>query len=147
MNSKVGGIIVSAIIIVIFVGLFGVDFEERKTDDVFHVTLANPTMYENGVFVDSFEIEEGDYYFDFIPNGDSPQTLTIILQGVDYYFMEVFELEGVLHSTGISEYYTWRYHGDNDSGIKITYFQELQITIDPNGNYNGPVSIILKKES
>jgi len=138
--------IAAVVVIVIFVSLFGVNFEERKIDDVFHVTLANPTMYENGVFADSFEIGEGSYYFDFIPNGDSPQTLTIILQGPDYYFMEVFELEGTLHSTGISEYYTWRYSGD-DSRIEIPYFQELQITIDPNGNYDGPVSIMLKKVS
>ncbi len=147
MNVKVGGIIVAAIIIVFFIGLFGVKFEERKTDDVFHVTLADPAMYENGVFIDSFEIEGGSYYFDFIPNGDSPQTLTIILQGADYYFMEVFELEGILHSTSISEYYTWRYNGDGDSEIMIPFFQELQITIDPNGDYDGPVSIILKKVS
>ena len=123
------------------------DFEDIESNDVFHVTLANPEMYENGVFVDSFEIEKGSYYFDFIPNGDSPQILTINLQGDDYYFMENFELKGTLHSTGISEYYTWKYEGDNESQINIPYFQELEITIDPNGNYNGPVSVILKKTS
>jgi hypothetical protein len=145
LNRKIGGIIIAVIIVIIFISLFGVDFDERKTDDVFRVTLANPAMYENGVFVDSFEIDGGSYYFDFIPNGDSPKTLTIILQGIDSYFMEVFEIEGILHSTGISEYYTWKYNGDGDSGINIPYFQEVQITIDPNGNYNGPVSVILKK--
>lgn len=147
MNSKVGGIIIAVISIVIFISLFGLNFEDIESNDIFHVTLADPEMYENGVFVDLFEIEEGSYYFDFIPNGDSPQILTVILQGDDYYFMEDFELEGTLHNTGISEYYTWRYAGDNDSKIKIPYFQELQITIDPNGNYNGPVSVILKKSS
>lgn len=144
MNSKVG-IIAAGISIAVFIGFFALNFEEEKTDSIFHVTLADPIMYENGVFTDSFEIEVGSYNFEFVPNGDSPQTITITLRGPDSFFMEVFELEGTLHDVGISEYYTWEYIGDNDATIHISSAQKMEITIDPHGNYNGPVSIFLKK--
>ncbi len=144
MNSKVGGAIAAAIGIVILIGFLGLDFEE-KTDNVFHVTLADPAMYENGVFTDSFEIDEGRYQFGFVPNGDSPKTLTISLSGSNHNSIEEFVLNSESHETGISQYYTWSYVGDADSIIEIISFQEVQITINPHGNYNGPVSVFLKK--
>ncbi|MFQ5572969.1 MAG: hypothetical protein ACE5EJ_01825 [Nitrosopumilaceae archaeon] len=147
MKPKVGGAIAAAIGIAILIGFLGLDFEEKNTDNIFHVTLAEPTMYENGVFTDSFEIEEGSYQFGFVPNGDSPQTLTISLSGPNYYSMEKFVLHSVSHDTGISQYYTWSYVGDEQVTIKIPFSQEVQITIDPHENYNGPVSVFLKKIS
>ncbi|MFQ5572930.1 MAG: hypothetical protein ACE5EJ_01625 [Nitrosopumilaceae archaeon] len=147
MNPKIGGAVVAAIGISILIGFFGLDFEERKTDDVFHVTLADPTMYENGVFTDSFEIKEGDYQFGFVPNGDSPKTLTISLLGPNYYYMEKFVLHSDSHETGISQYYTWSYVGDDELEIEIPSPQLVQIIIDPHENYNGPVSIFLKRIS
>jgi hypothetical protein len=146
LNSKIGGAIAAAIGIVILVGFLGLDFAE-KTDDVFHVTLADPTMYENGVFTDSFEIEEGSYQFGFVPNGDSPQILTISLLGPDHQSIEKFVLNSESHETGISQYYTWSYIEDEDSTIEVSSSQQIQITIDPHENYNGPVSVFLKKQS
>ena len=145
MNPKIGGAIAAVIGIVILIGFFGLYFDVNKTDDVFHITLADPAMYENGVFTDSFEIEEGSYQFEFVPNGDSPQTLTISLSGLNYYYIEKFVLNSEFHETGISQYYTWSYIGDK-STIEISS-QQVQITINPHENYNGPVSVFLKKQS
>ena len=147
MNPKIGGVITAAIGIVILIGFLGLDFDVNKTDDVFHVTLADPTMYENGVFTDSFEIEKGSYQFGFVPNGDSPQTLTISLSGPNHYSIEKFVLNSKSHETGISQYYTWSYVGDEESTIEISSSQQVQITINPHENYNGPVSIFLKNQS
>ncbi len=146
MNPKIGGAIAAAIGIVILIGFLGLYFDVNKTDDVFHVTLADPAMYENGVFTDSFEIEEGSYQFGFVPNGDSPQTLTISLSGPNDYYIEKFVLNSESHETGISQYYTWGYTGDEESTIEISS-QQVQITINPHENYNGPVSVFLKKQS
>jgi len=147
LNSKIGGVIAATIGIVILIGFLGLDFAENKTDNVFHVTLADPTMYENGVFTDSFEIEEGSYQFGFVPNGDSPQTLTISLSGPDHYSIEKFMLNSESHETGISQYYTWSYIADENSAIEISSSQQVQITINPHENYNGPVSVFVKKQS
>ncbi len=147
MNPKIGGTIAAVIGIVILIGFLGLYFDVNKTDDVFHITLADPTMYENGVFTDSFEIEKGSYQFGFVPNGDSPQTLTISLSGPNYYYNEKFVLNSESHETGISQYYTWSYIGDEESAIEISSSQQVQITINPHENYNGPVSVFLKKQS
>jgi len=147
LNPKIGGAIAAAIGIVILIGFLGLYLDVNKTDDVFHVTLADPTMYENGVFTDSFEIEEGSYQFEFVPNGDSPQTLTISLSGPNHYYIEKFVLNSESHETGISQYYTWSYTGDEESTIEISSPQQVQITINPHENYNGPVSVFLKKQS
>jgi len=147
LNTKIGGAIAAVIGIVILIGFFGLYFDVNKTDDVFHVTLADPAMYENGVFTDSFEIEEGSYQFGFVPNGDSPQTLTISLSVANHYYIEKFVLNSESHETGISQYYTWSYTGDEESIIEISSSQQVQITINPHENYNGPVSVFLKKQS
>jgi len=147
LNPKIGVAITAAIGIVILIGFLGLYFDVNKTDDAFHVTLADPAMYENGVFTDSFEIEEGSYQFGFVPNGDSPQTLTISLSGSNYYYIEKFVLNSESHETGISQYYTWSYTGDEESTIEISSSQQVQITINPHENYNGPVSVFLKKQS
>ena len=145
MKSKVGGIIAIAIGIAVVIGVLGSDFDENKNDNVFHVTLADPTMYENGVFTDSFRIKEGRYQFGFVPSGDSPQILTISLSGANHYSSERFVLNSESHETGISQYFTWSYDGDGDSVIEISSPQEVQVTINPHENYNGPVSVFLKK--
>ena len=143
MKLRVGGIIAIGIGIAVAIGFFGLGFEVNKTDYVFHVTLADPAMYENGVFTDFIEIEEGSYQFGFVPNGDSPKTLTISLSGSEYSSVNRFILDSVSHETGISQYYTWSYSGE--SSIKIPSSQRLKIIIDPHENYNGPVSVFLKK--
>lgn len=146
MNLKVSSSIIAVISIIVVIGFFGLNFTENNTESVFHVTLADPTMYENGIYTNSFEIERGSYQFGFVPNGDSPQKLTISLSGTDYH-IEEFVLNSKSHETGISQYYTWNYVGDEDATIQISSTQQVQITINPHENYNGPVSVFLKKQS
>ena len=117
------------------------EFESYESS--FHVTLADPTLYENGVYEELFNIEEGTYEFGFVPNGDSPKKLTIMLSGFSISFSEDFELKGTLIEDGISSYYTWEYLGEKR--INVSLPQEVKILIDPNGNYNGPVSVDLNK--
>ena len=54
-------------------------------------------------------------------------------------FAEDFKLENTLHETGISEYYTWEYLGENQ--IMISEKQQVKISINPNGNVMGSVSV------
>ncbi len=137
MNKK---IIIIPIVIVI--GIFVINFSsdsEEKTDDVFHVTLASPELYINGKFTETFEINKGEYSFRFVPNGSSPKILSINLNGDDFQFSQDFKLEGTPHQTGISEYFTWDYLGERN--FVISEKQNLTISINPNGNVMGSVSV------
>ena len=111
----------------------------KKNDSVFHVTLADPKLYNNGIYSNTFVIEKGEYIFRFVPNGDSPQNLEISLKGDDFEFSENFYLNGTIHETGISEYYTWDYDGQKI--IFIPTSKEIAIQINPNGNVKGSVSV------
>ena len=148
MSKKpiIGGIILAAIIVVIFVGeeINPDNSENLKTDDsdIFHVRLADSSLYENGVYSEMFQIEKGVYKFRFVPNGDSPQKLSIKLlteSGV-VLMNNHFELEGTLIDDGISSWYTWDYLS-KDNMLEIDKSQQIKIFISPNGNLKGPVSI------
>ncbi len=145
MKAKFGAYIAIVIGMIIVVGFFA--SSDNQTEDegniVFHVTLADPQNYENGVYSHSFEIEEGTYEIRFVPNGDSPKILTITLAGQSLSFNENFTLEGTPHETGVSIYYTWEYSGNKI--IQVPNHQEIEIQIDPNGNLLGPVSIDIIK--
>ena len=127
--------------IIIGVIVLGSQSDQPNTNNepIFHVTLASPELYENGVYSSTFDLENGEYYFRFVPNGDSPQNLTISLNGDDFAFSEDFKLNGTLHDTGISEYYTWDY--DGQKSILIPTQKEIFIQINPNGNLKGSVSV------
>ena len=116
-------------------------FGEAPENTTFHVTLTSPAQYVSGVYTDSFEADAGMYKFGFVPNGDSPHMLSISVEGTSVMFHQEYVLEGTLHDTGISQYYTWRYVG-NDT-IIVPERQQLQIIIDPHQNTQGPVSVSL----
>jgi len=145
MRGKFGGFIAIAIGITVAIGLFASSDNQTKDEQsiVFHVTLANPQIYENGVYSHSLKIEEGTYEIRFVPNGDSPKILTITMNGQSLNFFENFALEGTPHETGVSTYYTWEYSGNKI--IQVPSKQEIEILIDPNGNLLGPVSIDIMK--
>ena len=115
--------------------------EKKNENVVFHVTLVDPDLYKNGIYSNTFSMNKGDYIFKFVPNGDSPQSLSILLKGKNYDFSETFKLKGTLHQTGISEYYTWDY--DGQKVISISGQQEMYIEINPNGNELGSVSVFI----
>jgi len=114
-----------------------------KKNVIYHVTLADPKLYINEVFSDTFTIQKGMYQFSFVSNGDSPETLSISLKGPTFSFTENFQLNGTLHDTGISTYYTWEYFGKKE--IKVIEDQPLKIEINPHGNLLGSVSVDLIK--
>jgi hypothetical protein len=139
MQKKI--IIVPIITIIIVMVAFGFQPDQtgKKNESIFHVTLAEPRLYENGVYSNIFVIEKGEYNFRFVPNGDSPQNLTILLKGNNFEFSENFKLNGTLHESGFSEYYTWDY--DGQKSFLISAQQEIFIQINPNGNVKGSVSV------
>lgn len=126
--------------LVLFLGMTG---GEQKEEAVFHVTLANPSQYAGGVYTEVFSAAPGTYSLSFVPNGDSPTTLAISITGTGVAFSEEYTLNGILHDTGISQYYTWEYQGHNTLSIPLE--QQLTITIDPRGEILGPVSVSLVK--
>ena len=139
MNKKF--LILPIIIIIIVIVAIGSQSNQsdKKNEPFFHVTLADPNLFDNGVYSSTFVIEKGEYNFRFVPNGDSPQNLTISLKGDDFEFSEDFKLNGTLHKTGISEYYTWDYEGEKL--VHIPTQKEISIQINPNGNVKGSVSV------
>ena len=138
MNKKIA-IIPIVVIIVIFVVIFSLDPSEKNDNVIFHVTLADPDLYTNGVYTDTFTIDNGKYSFRFVPNGSSPEILSITLNGENFDFSEDFMLENILHQTGISEYFTWEYKGQKI--IWIAEMDKVSIIINPNGNVMGSVSV------
>ena len=97
MSKKpiIGGIILAAIIGMVFVGAQINPDNPENEGVVFHVTLAEPNQYEcertdfDSVYEvrwcddqwreyrDSVLLEKGEYMFRFVANGDSPKVLTV----------------------------------------------------------------------
>ena len=122
------------------------DQKEKNNDIVFHITLANPELYTNGVYTDAFSIEPGTYFFRFVPNGSSPEILSIKLTSQNYEYTENFNLVGIPHESETAKYFTWKYEGRKN--ITIDSLQEISISINPNGNEMGSVSVdLIKKEA
>ncbi len=138
LNKK---IVIISVILIIIVGIvsFSSDESDEENNVIFHVTLADPKLYVNGVYSDSFSLEQGKYTFRFVPNGSSPKVLSITLNGDTFDFSEDFKLIGTSHQTAISEYFTWNYDGDKE--IFISETQEILISIHPNGETMGSVSV------
>ena len=172
MSKKpiIGGIILAAIIGVVFVGAqINPDGSESIQNDnvAFHVTLADPALYdENGLYYGSFTVEERCYEFRFVANGDSPKNLSIILRniptqaeeliGFPSIFVEDYNLQGTLVESELSSWEVWDYLGQKKFCFdpSTEYWQEhvdgelstaIEIIINPHRNYDGPVSIDLIK--
>ena len=138
MNKKIVLIII-VVIIIIFVVIFTFKPSEKNNNVVFHVTLADPDLYSNGIYINEFSINEGEYSFRFVPNGSSPEILSITLNGENFDFSEDFKLKSTSHQTGTSEYFTWKYEGQKI--IWVNEMQKISIIINPNGNVIGSVSV------
>ena len=146
MNKKSIGILIILIVTILGVSI-SMNSEEENDNVVFHITLADPELYTNGVYTDKFSIDPGTYFFRFVPNGSSPEILSIKLSGQNYNFIENFNLKGIPHESETSKYFTWEYEGVKN--ITIDSMEEITIIINPNGNVMGSVSvdIIKKKET
>jgi len=138
LNKKIIAIPIIAILAIILASFLSNETSEKK-NILFHVTLADPDLYINGVYTEEFILEKNEYFFRFVPNGSSPKTLSITLNGDTFNYSEDFELIGTPHQTGISEYFTWDYDGQKN--IINSETQKVLITINPNGQTLGSVSV------
>ena len=144
MNKKSIGILIILIVTILGVSI-SMNSEEKNDNVVFHITLADPELYTNGIYTSNFTIESGTYFFRFVPNGSSPEILSIKLSGQNYSFIENFNLKGIPHESETSKYFTWEYEGVKN--ITIDSMEEITIIINPNDNVMGSVSIdIIKKK-
>ena len=125
MNKKIIGVS----IIIIFSIHYSVNSGEKENDIIFHVTLANPELYNNGIYTDKFTIDAGTYFFRFVPNGSSPEILSIKLNGQNYDFSENFKLKGIPHESETAKYFTWEYEGQKN--ITNNSLKEISIIINP----------------
>ena len=133
--------------IILFIGW--IDMENQDSDEIFHVRLANPQLYDapegndryDRIYSEEIFAEKGAYEFRFVASGDSPQKLSIkLLTGSGVILMdEHFELEGTLIDDGISSWYTWDYLGEKR--INFDESQRVRIIVDPNGDSSSSVSV------
>ena len=171
------GPLLLGIVLAVIIGIVGfpviideyVDSQKPiKNTTVFHVTLADPALYDCETisaytyckYTETVFLEEGIYEFRFVPNGDSPQKLSVELRStspedvnLSKYVSLDYVLVGNLVEEGMSSWYTWKYQivpcsgcanlGDGETGFKIDEPQRMEISIDPRGYLNGPVSIEL----
>jgi len=144
MKKKSIGILIILGVVILGV-VISMDSEEKENNVVFHITLADPELYTNGIYTNNFTIESGTYFFRFVPNGSSPEILSIKLSSQNYSFIENFNLKGIPHESETSKYFTWEYQGEKN--VTIDSMQEITIVINSNGNVMGSVSVdIIKKK-
>ena len=154
MNKKpiIGGIVLAAIIGVVFVGA-EINPDNPENGEVWSIRMASPEWHDRQTVRASLpNLEEGTYKLGFVPMGDSPHKITIVIKGKstttspNFYFSEKFVLKGTPVDTGISKYYTWEYVGQ-----KYVYIPEVEgeanyeITIKRTGNLKGSVTISLSR--
>jgi len=156
----IGGIILAAIIGVVFVGAQinpdNPENEKSPNSEVWSIRMAGPEWDDRPIHRASLpNLEEGTYKLGFVPMGDSPTKIRIDIKvrsaGSDFagttwtpMFSEEFILKGTPVDTGISKYYTWEYVGQ-----KYVYIPEVEgeadyeIRIERSGNLEGSVTISL----
>jgi len=163
VNKKpiIGGIILAAIIGVVFAGAQinpdNPENEKSPNSEVWSIRMASPEWDDRQSHRAALpkNLEEGTYKLGFVPMGDSPTKIRIDIKvrsaGSDFagttwtpMFSEEFILKGTPVDTGISKYYTWEYVGQ-----KYVYIPEVEreanyeITIKRSGNLKGSVTISL----
>ena len=154
MSKKpiIGGIILAAIIGVVFVGA-QINPDNPENGEVWSTRIAGPEFdnISNHRYEPIALERKVPYEFHFVPMGDSPERLKISVvwsgQGVQV-FSEMLYLEGTLVDTGISEYYTWDYVGNKN--FEISFKQcpnqktcNYDIIVERHGNLKGSVTISL----
>jgi len=153
----IGGIILAAIIGVVFVGA-QINPDNPENEGVWSIRMASPEWDDRPILRASLpNLEEGTYKLGFVPMGDSPTKIRIDIKvrsaGSDFagatwtpMFSEEFVLKGTPVDTGISKYYTWEYVGQ-----KYVYIPEVEgeanyeIRIERSGNLEGSVTISLSR--
>jgi len=149
----IGGIILAAIIGVVFVGA-QINPDNPENEEVWSIRMASPEWHDRQTVRASLpNLEEGTYKIGFVAMGDSPSKIRIDIKvrSAEFsstdgglVFSEEFVLKGTPVDTDISKYYTWEYVGQ-----KYVYIPEVEgetnyeITIKRSGNLKGSVTISL----
>ena len=132
MSKKpiIGGIILAAIIGVIFVGA-QINPDNPENEGVWSIRMASPEWDDRQNHRAALpNLEEGTYKLGFVPMGDSPSKIRIDIKvrSAEFsstdgglVFSEKFVLKGTPVDTGISKYYTWEYVGQ-----KYVYIPEVK---------------------
>ena len=124
----------------------GGDEEITPNSLVWNMRISGDEFHDLAVFGNEIgNLGAGTYEFGFVPMGDSPQVLRLIISNErgNQVFSEEFVLEKSLVDTGISKYYTWDYLGNKFAPISKE--GNYEITIEREGNLKGSVSISLTK--
>ena len=166
MNKMVvvGGIVLALIVISMAYGAsMNPDGNEQKRSDseIWNFRISGSEFHGiSTIMADLGVIEGGTYEIGFVPMGDSPQKIKLIIEGVisenqrDYLdnpvkteiFSEEFVLQRNLVDTGISKYYTWEYLGQKFVQFPKTEGDaRYEIIIQRDGNLEGSVSITMEK--
>jgi hypothetical protein len=165
MNKMVivGGIVIALIVISMAYGasMNPGGNEQRSGGEIWDFRISGPEFQGKTTIMAGLGIiEGGTYEIGFVPMGDSPKKIRLIIDGVipenhKYYldnpvkseiFSEEFILERSLVDTGVSKYYTWEYLGQKFVQFPKTEGEiNYEITIQRSGNLEGSVSISLSK--
>ena len=160
----VGGIVLALIVISMAYGASmnpGGNDQKRSGGEIWDFRISGPEFHGKTTIMASLGvIGGGTYEIGFVPMGDSPKEIRLIIDGVipenqKYYlddpvkteiFSEEFILERSLVDTGVSKYYTWEYLGQKFVQFPKTEGEtNYEITIQRSGNLEGSVSISLTK--
>ena len=165
MNKMVivGGIVIALIVISMAYGasMNPGGNEQRSGGEIWDFRISGQEFHGKTTIMTGLGvIEEGTYEIGFVPMGDSPKKIRLIIDGVipenqEYYlddpvkteiFSEEFILERNLVDTGVSKYYTWEYLGQKFVQFpKTEEDARYEITIHRDGNLEGSVSISIEK--
>ena len=161
MSKKpiIGGIILAAIIGMVFVGAQinpdNPENEKSPNSEVWSARIAGPEYDDtwNHRYSPITLERKVPYEFDFVAMGDSPKWIKIYVNGhgpAAQAFSEMLYLEGTLVDAGISEYYTWDYVGNKN--FEISFKQcpnqktcNYDIIVERHGNLKGSVTISLSR--
>ena len=159
MNKTLIPVGIAAVVVAISIA-YGTQMDtgfktEKKADDVvWQVSMSGVEDYEAFENVGIGYLEKGYYKIGFVPMGDSPSKIRIIIQergddvyqnqGIGRVLDETYILDRDLVDTGISKYYTWEYNGDKSLFIpKGGSFFDIHMRYQ--GSVEGSVSISLTK--
>jgi len=151
----IGGIILAAIIGVVFVGA-QINPDNPENEGVWSIRMASPEWDDRQNHSAALpNLEEGTYKLGFVPMGDSPSKIRIDIKvrSAEFshpdgglVFSEIFVLKGTPVDTGISKYYTWEYVGQKHVYIpEVEGEANYEIRIERSGNLKGSVTISLSR--
>ena len=157
MSKKpiIGGIILAAIIGVVFAGA-QINPDNPENGEVWSIRMASPEWDDRQSHRAALpNLEEGTYKLGFVPMGDSPSKIRIDIKvrSAEFshpdgglVFSEIFVLKGTPVDTGISKYYTWEYVGQKHVYIpEVEGEANYEIRIERSGNLEGSVTISLSR--